>query len=208
MPSFYLWSSGWAFCFCSPEEHSRPWAPLLHFMGMLAESLSLVLADVGTCRWACSLGKGCELVSRFPTTLDAGSKRSPSLTLHVVLDSSLHFKTRFQQHDGAEPRPGLPGCLENKESHAAPLSCPTPQCRWSLQQQDQRCGVCSLRVRAVWRKGPCQGKSQKGGCIWARKIEAGFFQVVREGRGFRAGSAGRGVAAAGVRAGGQPGNLV
>lgn len=51
------------------------------------------ISNVGTCGRACSLGRGCELVSRFPTTLDAESKRSPSLTLHVVLDSSLHFRT-------------------------------------------------------------------------------------------------------------------
>lgn len=31
--------------------------------------------------------------------------------------------------------------------------------------------------------------------------------MAREGRGFRAGSAGRGVTAAGVQAGGQPGSL-
>ena len=205
-PSFCLWSSGRAVGF-APEERSRPWAPLC-FTGMFAESLSLLLwcgylwASIFSARWE-------EAVNLSPSFLDAGSKRLPSLTLRVVLDSFLHFKTHLlPTRWWCWAQPGsCPGAWRIRESHAAPLSCPTPQCKWSLQQKDQRC-ACSLRLRAVWRKGWCQGKSQKGGYLWARKIEAGFCQVVREGCGFRAGSVSRGVTAAGVPAGGRPGSLV
>lgn len=187
-----------------PEPLCVSWACLQN----LFLCCSLMWVPVGE-HLLCSLGRGCELVSKFPTNLDAGSKRPPSLTLRVVLDSSLHFKTHLlPTRWWCWAQPGsCPGTWRIKESHSEPLSCPTPQCKWSLQQKDQRCAR-SLRLRAVWRKGWCQGKSQKGGYIWARKIEAGFCQVVREGCGFRAGSASRGVTTAGVPGRGRLGNLV